>query len=180
MPGTCQAWSATGRTPDARSVVNFSSSVTGISSRVTISRLRVAAHLVAPAFPDGGILRFGDRLQPVPLCRSCALNQICLCSTPKRPGPFLALGFQQFAEIVNEPGSLSGLVGQMTVRGRLDRVDGSTSHPMQHPGALRDRIHFLSYEPKTDLHLRHKKLSAPKRGSLGPSLGSESYLSRRA
>src|SRR5260370_33632809 len=88
MPGTYQVWSATGRTPDARSVGNFSSSVTGISSRVTISLLRVAAHLVAPAFPDGGILRFDDRLQPVPLFRSCATNQICLCSDSKNAYPF--------------------------------------------------------------------------------------------
>src|SRR5260370_16863515 len=84
MPGTYQVWSATGRTPDARSVGNFSSSVTGISSGVTISLLKVAAHLVAPAFPDGGILRFDDRLQPIPLFRSCAPNQICLCSTSKK------------------------------------------------------------------------------------------------
>ena len=46
---------------------------------------------------------------------------------------------------------------------------------MLHLGALRDRILFLSYEPKTDLYLRHRKLSAPKRGSHGPSLGLESY-----
>src|SRR5258708_22685772 len=82
--------------------------------------------------------------------------------------------------MVNEAGSLSGLVGRMTARGRLDRLDGSTSHPMLHLGALRDRIPFLSYEPKTDLHLRHRKLSAPKRASHGPSLGSESYPSRQA
>ena len=67
---------------------------------------------------------------------------------------------------MNEPGSLSELVGQMTVRGRLDRVDGSTSHPMLHLGALRDRIPFLSYEPKTDLHLRHRKLSAANGGHM--------------
>src|SRR5713101_639483 len=89
MPETCQAWSATGRTPDARSVGNFSLNVTGISSRATISLLRVAAHLVAPAFPDGGIPRFGDRLQPIPLFRSCVPIQICLCSTPKKATPFL-------------------------------------------------------------------------------------------
>src|SRR5712664_3205783 len=149
MRGTCQVWSATGRTPDARSVGNFSSSVTGISSGVTISLLKVAAHLVAPAFPDGGILRFDDRLQPIPLFRSYAPNQICLCSTSKKANSVPGLGFQQFVEIVNETGSLSGLVGQMTVRGRLDRVDGSTSHPMLHLGALRDRILFLSHKSKT-------------------------------
>src|SRR5260370_18478257 len=82
--------------------------------------------------------------------------------------------------MVNEPGSLSGLVGRMTARGRLDRLDGSTSHPMLHLGALRERIPFLSYEPKTDLHLRHGKLSAPKRASHGLSLASESYPSRQA
>src|SRR5258708_14791937 len=88
MAGTYQVWSATGRTPDARSVGNFSSSVTGISSRVTISLLRVAAHLVAPAFPDGGIPRFDDRLQTVPLFRSGAPNQIFLCSTSKKASSF--------------------------------------------------------------------------------------------
>jgi len=104
----------------------------------------------------------GDRLQIVPLFRSCAPNQICLCSTSKKPRLFLGARVSTFVEIVNEPGSLSGLVGQMTVRGRLDRVDGSTSHPMLHLGVLRDRIHFLSYAPKTDLHLRHGRLSVPK------------------
>src|SRR5713226_1734696 len=78
MPGTCQAWSATGRTPAARSVDNFSSSATGISSGGTISLLKVAVRLAAPAFPDGGIPHFDDRLQPVPSFRSCAPNQIFL------------------------------------------------------------------------------------------------------
>ena len=55
-----------------------------------------------------------------------------------RPGHFLALGFQQFVEIMNEPGSPSGLVGQMTVRGRLGRADGSTFHSMLHLGVLQD------------------------------------------
>ena len=36
----------------------------------------------------------------------------------------------------------------MTVRGRLDRVDGSTSHPILHLVASGDRTLFLSYEPK--------------------------------
>src|SRR5713226_7434319 len=151
MPGTCQAWSATGRTPDARSVGNFSSSVTGTSSRATTSLLRVAAHLVVPAFPDGGIPRFDDRLRPVPLFHSCAPNQIYLCSISKKARSFPSSRFQQFVEIVNKPGSLSGWVGQMTARGRLDRADGTTSHPMLHLGALRDRIVFLSYKSKTDV-----------------------------
>src|SRR6266404_1365022 len=121
------------------------------------------------------------RLHIVPLFRSRAPNQIFLYSTSEEaPDHFLALGFRQFVERVNAPGSLSGLVGRMTARGRLDRLDGSTSHPMLHLGVLRDRIPFLSCEPKTDRHLRHRKLSAPKRGSHGPSLGSESYPSRQA
>ena len=115
------------------------------------------------------------------LCSVHALpNKFCCTRLPRRPGHFLALGSQQFVEVVNEPGSFSGLVGRMTARGRLDRLDGSTSHPMLHLGALRDQIPFLSYEPKIDLHLRHRKLSAPKWGSHGPSLGSESYPSRQA
>jgi hypothetical protein len=66
----------------------------------------------------------------------------------RRPGQFLALGFQQFVEIVNKPGSLSGLVGQMTARDRLDRVDGTTSHPMLHLEALWARILFCHTSPK--------------------------------
>src|SRR5216684_872878 len=83
MQEISQGWSATGRTRVARTVGNFSLSVTGTSSPGTISLLKVVARLAAPAFPDSGIPRFDDRLQPVPLFRSCAPIQICLCSTPK-------------------------------------------------------------------------------------------------
>jgi hypothetical protein len=97
----------------------------------------------------------------------------------RSPDHFLALGFRQFVEIVNEPGSLSGLVGRMTAHGRLDRLDGSTSHPMLHLGALRDRIPFLSYEQNRSTSST-SKIIRPQTGSHGPSLGSESYPSRQA
>src|SRR6266566_9443909 len=116
MPGTCQAWLATGRTRVARSVGNFSSNVRGISSPVTISLLKVAAHLVAPAFPGGGILRFDDRLQPVLLFRSCAPNQICLCSTSKKAGAFSGSRVSTIDRDSERTWQcFSGLVGQMTV-----------------------------------------------------------------
>jgi len=173
--GTCQAWSATGKTRVAELPVIAHRTPRLFDQRLLLTP-QGCCHLVPPAFPEVGPCVSATDYRSS-FVRSCAPNQIFWCSTSKKPRSFPGSRFRQFVEIVNEPGCLSGLVGRMTIV-RLDRLDGSTSHPWCILG-LRDRIPFLSYESKTDLHLRHRKLSVPNGGHMA-SLGSESYPSRQA
>src|SRR5438445_13577810 len=54
----------------------------------------------------------------------------------RSPDHFLALGFRQFVDIVNEPGSLLGSVGRTADRGRQDRLDRTPAYPYTPLGAL--------------------------------------------
>ena len=75
LPGMVGDWENT-RCPNCQTLL-----IERYGYLITATSLRRmgAAHLVAPAFLEDGRPRFGDRLQIVPLFRSCAPNQICLC-----------------------------------------------------------------------------------------------------